>query len=87
MTPQCSPMTFFSHLRWIDGQPLVKTIQPYRQRLFTEALYAFDADGRLRHNRAFQGDRRRTTRAATSALPECIACSVARVLKGAMRLF
>ena len=31
-------LQFFSKLKWIDGRPLIDTIEPYRQRLFTLAL-------------------------------------------------
>lgn len=45
-----SPLQFFKHLCWIDGQPLLNVIEPYRQQIFTESLYTFDADGRPRYN-------------------------------------
>lgn len=50
-----SPLDFFSHLAWLDGRPLLDTIEPYRQRMFMEALYTFDADGRPRYNRVLSG--------------------------------
>jgi len=37
-------------LKWIDGTPLVRYIEPYRARLFELALDTFDPDGRLRFN-------------------------------------
>ena len=37
-----SPLEFFGHLCWIDGRPLLDTIEPYRQRIFEEALYTWD---------------------------------------------
>jgi hypothetical protein len=40
------PLDFFSHLRWLDGLPLLPKIQQYRRDIFTKALYTFDADGR-----------------------------------------
>jgi hypothetical protein len=39
------PLDFFARLKWLDGRPLLETIEPYRQRIFSEALYTFDADG------------------------------------------
>ena len=45
-----SPLDFFSHLRWLDGRPLLDTIEPYRRQLFLDALYSFDPDGRPRYN-------------------------------------
>ena len=42
------PMTslqFFAGLKWIDGKPLLPTVEPYRRRLFTAALDAVRPDG------------------------------------------
>jgi hypothetical protein len=50
-----SPLDFFGRLRWLDNRPLLDTIEPYRRRIFTEALYTFDADGRPRYNLALCG--------------------------------
>ena len=52
---QIDPLKFFSKLKWIDGRPLPEVIEPYRQKIFTEALYTFDADGRPRHNLVLTG--------------------------------
>lgn len=49
------PLAFFEALRWLDGRPLLDTIEPYRQRMFTEALYTFDPDGRPKYNRVLNG--------------------------------
>jgi hypothetical protein len=38
-------LQFFSRLKWIDGRPLLKTIEPYRRRLFSSALDAYRSDG------------------------------------------
>jgi hypothetical protein len=53
MKPQTSPVTFFSKLKWIDRKPLV--VEPYRQRVFEQALYTFDDDGRPRYNLVLSG--------------------------------
>jgi hypothetical protein len=37
-----SPLKFFSHLQWIDRRPLLDVIEPYRQRVFMQALYTFE---------------------------------------------
>lgn len=47
---QMSPLQFFKLLRWIDGSPLLDIVEPYRQKIFTEGLYSFDAAGRLVYN-------------------------------------
>ena len=38
-------LEYFSHLRWIDGTPLLDTIEPYRREIFTRALDTFRPDG------------------------------------------
>lgn len=46
MTERLRPFDLFGRLRWIDGTPLMDTIEPYRRRLFELALDTFDEDGR-----------------------------------------
>jgi hypothetical protein len=55
MTHQIAPLQFFAPLVWLDGRPLLDTIEPYRLRTFTEALYSFDETGRPRYNRVLKG--------------------------------
>jgi len=38
-------LEFFGGLVWIDGKPLLPTIEPYRRRLFTSALDTVGPDG------------------------------------------
>lgn len=40
-----NPLVFFSKLRWLDGRPLLETIEPYRRQIFTDVLFTFDDDG------------------------------------------
>jgi hypothetical protein len=49
------PLNFFALLKWLDGRPLLDTIEPYRRAIFTEALYSFDPDGRPRYSMALCG--------------------------------
>jgi Terminase large subunit, ATPase domain len=49
------PLDFFAHLVWLDGRPLLDTIEPYRRAILREALYSFEADGRLRYNLVLAG--------------------------------
>jgi phage terminase large subunit-like protein len=39
------PLDFFAELVWLDGRPLLETIEPYRRRIFEDVLYTFEADG------------------------------------------
>ena len=66
--PKMSPLEFFSILRWIDGRPLVDVIDPYRARIFTEALYTFDDDGRPTYNEVLVGRAKKNWKSADLVL-------------------
>jgi hypothetical protein len=56
MTPPAPhPLDFFGRLNWLDGRPLMSTIEDYRRETFAQVLYTFDPDGRPRYNRALIG--------------------------------
>src|SRR5215510_9793879 len=42
-------------LKWLDRRPLLDTIEPYRGRLFTDALDTFMPDGRVRYTMILSG--------------------------------
>jgi hypothetical protein len=46
---------FFSQLKWIDGRPLLSTMEPYRLRLFTDALDTLRSDGMPQYNFVLSG--------------------------------
>lgn len=48
------PLEFFARLRWLDGRPLLDTIEAYRRQIFTDILFTFDED-RPRYNLAVCG--------------------------------
>ncbi|MBR1233653.1 hypothetical protein [Bradyrhizobium sp. AUGA SZCCT0182] len=50
-----SPIEFFDRLKWIDGRPLLDTIEPYRRDLFMRALYTFRDDGAPLYNMMLAG--------------------------------
>lgn len=69
-----TPLQFFSTLRWIDGRPLLETIDLYRQRIFREA-FARDAGGKRRYNMVLTGrgkKNHKTTDTVLSALYELL---------------
>jgi hypothetical protein len=39
------PLDFFGELVWIDGRPLLDTIEPYREQILTDVLWTFGDDG------------------------------------------
>jgi hypothetical protein len=49
------PLTFFEHLVWLNGRPLLDTIEPYRRELLSTALYTFDESGWPRYNLVLSG--------------------------------
>jgi hypothetical protein len=57
MTPAgaISPTAFFSGLKWVDGQPLLDTIEPYRMKIFNDVLWNFDDAGVPVNNLALCG--------------------------------
>src|SRR5687767_4843845 len=50
-----SPIDFFARLNWIDGRPLLDTIEPYRREFLQRALYTFREDGTPRFNLVLSG--------------------------------
>src|SRR5579863_8022491 len=44
-TTRPTSLQFFSRLVWIDGKPLLPTVEPYRRRLFQSALDTVGPDG------------------------------------------
>lgn len=61
-------LSFFGALRWLDGSPLLGNIEPYRRRLFTEALDAHDATGRPRYNLVLCGRAKKNWKSADLVL-------------------
>ena len=39
------PLDFFGELVWINGAPLLGTIELYRRKILTDVLWTFDDDG------------------------------------------
>jgi hypothetical protein len=54
-TPAPHPLDFFAGLVWLEGKPLLSTIEPYRQKIFDEALTTMAPNGWPRYNRVLCG--------------------------------
>jgi len=52
---QIPVLNFLSTLKWIDRRPLLEVVEPYRQRILTEALDTTEPDGQPRYNQALTG--------------------------------
>jgi hypothetical protein len=50
-----NPLSFFRRLKWLDGRPLLQTIEPYRRGIFMSVLWTFDAVGNPQINLALCG--------------------------------
>jgi len=61
-------LEFFGHLKWIDGKPLLETIEQYRRRLFTAALDTVEPDGRPRYNMVLAGRGKKNWKSADLVL-------------------
>ncbi len=48
-------MDFFARLRWIDGKPLLDTMEDYRREFMTRALYTLRPDGTPLYNLVLSG--------------------------------
>src|SRR4051812_27905589 len=50
-----SPLEFFARLHWINGHPLLDTIEPYRREMFVQAFDTFNDDGSPRFHLLLPG--------------------------------
>jgi phage terminase large subunit-like protein len=50
-----SPTEFFAGLVWLDGRPLLETVEPYRRDIFDAVLWSFDDAGVPLFNMALCG--------------------------------
>lgn len=67
--PQIHPLTFFRSLVWVDGHtPLIDTIEPYRQDIFTQALYTFRPDEVPLYRRVLTGRAKKTFKTTDAML-------------------
>jgi hypothetical protein len=63
-----SPLDFFGQLRWLDGRPLMATIEEYRRQLFLDALFTFRADGTPAINLVLSGRAKKNWKTADLVL-------------------
>jgi len=63
-----SPLDFFARLRWLDGRRLMQVIEPYRQRIFLDALHTFRPDCSPRYNLVLCGRGKKNWKSADLVL-------------------
>jgi hypothetical protein len=61
-------LEFFSHLRWLDGRPLLDTMAEYRRELHTAALDTFDENGLPAFNFVLSGRAKKNDKSTDIAL-------------------
>ena len=66
-TPVTS-LAFFAQLKWLDRRPLLDTIEPYRRRIFTQALDTYRPDGVPLYNFVLTGRGKKNWKSADLVL-------------------
>ncbi|HWV41314.1 hypothetical protein [Pseudorhodoplanes sp.] len=61
-------LRFFDRLKWIDGRPLLDTIEPYRRELFVKAFHETRADGLPAYNLVLAGRGKKNWKSADLVL-------------------
>jgi hypothetical protein len=62
------PLDFFGELVWIDGRPLLDTIEPYRRQIFEDVLWTFDHAGAPVYSMTLNGRGKKNWKSADLAL-------------------
>src|ERR1700689_2880746 len=62
------PLEFFGALVWVDGRPLLDTIEPYRRKILTDVLWTFGDDGAPTYNMALCGRAKKNSKTSDLAL-------------------
>jgi hypothetical protein len=84
--PTLTSLQFFAKLKWLDGRPLLDTIEPYRRRLFTAALDTFREDGAPVYNMALIGRGKKNWKSADLVLASLFCVTVRRSIQGSAAL-
>ena len=75
-------LQFFSKLRWLDGRPLLDTIEPYRRRLFAAALDTYGKDGAPVYNLVLAGRGKKNFKSCDLVLAAIYCVVVRRSIQG-----
>lgn len=76
MVQQVHPLEFFKLLKWLDGRPLLEVAEAYRQKVLTEALYTFRADGSPLYRRVLTGRAKKNSKTSDAVLAALYKCLV-----------
>jgi hypothetical protein len=82
MMAQPTSLQFFSCLKWLDGKPLLDTIEDYRRAIFTAALDTFGADGAPAYNMILAGRGKKNWKTADLILAGLFVLVIRRSMQG-----
>ena len=68
MTATKHPIDFLGTLQWLNGKPLLETVEPYRRRIFEDVLWSFEPDGTPRYSLALLGRAKKNWKTADLSL-------------------
>lgn len=79
---QPTSVQFFGRLNWLDGRPLLNTIEEYRRAIFTKALDTFDEHGRPKHNLVVAGRGKKNAKTLDLILAALFVLVIRRSVQG-----
>jgi phage terminase large subunit-like protein len=75
-------LQFFSRLKWLDGAPLLSTVEEYRREIFRKALDSFDANGRPLYSMVLAGRAKKNGKTCDMVLAALFVLVIRRSVQG-----
>src|SRR6516165_12815313 len=75
-------LQFIDHLCWLDGKPLLGTIEPYRRYLFTKALDTYRLDGSPAYSMVLAGRGKKNAKSLDLILAALFTLVIRRSVQG-----
>jgi hypothetical protein len=75
-------LQFFDHLRWLDGKPLLGTIEDYRRGIFTQALDTYREDGSPLYSMVLAGRGKKNAKSLDLILAALFVLVIRRSVQG-----
>jgi hypothetical protein len=75
-------LQFFDHLRWLDGKPLLDTVEPYRREIFSRALDTYRPDGSPQYTMAVLGRAKKNCKTLDLVLAALFVLMIRRPVQG-----
>ena len=75
-------LQFFGHLRWLDGKPLLDTIEDYRRWIFTQALDNYRPDGSPQYSMVLAGRGKKNAKSLDLILAALFTLVIRRSVQG-----